>query len=140
MSRENVEIVQRFFDAMNRGDYAAAEMIAHPEIAMQDHPAMPDAGWNHGREGAVRWWSKINEAFANFRFEDIEMLPVGRNSVVGTLTVSGEGGQSGVPITMPVAFVATIENGMGKRVAVFATATEASRAAADLLDATELRE
>jgi uncharacterized protein len=68
MSQENVEIVRRLYDALNRGDWDAVFLDTHPdfEIALQ---RAPDGGTHRRREAVQRFGEDYIEAFDNMVFE-----------------------------------------------------------------------
>ena len=137
MSQENIEVARRFFDAMNRQDYEAALAIGHPEIDIQDHPGVDAASWHHGPEGAWEWGLKLMEAFQDFQLNADEYIPVDDKSILVVGTVSGKGRRSGVPVDAPFAAIVTVEDGLGRRVAIYEKKATALRAAADLVDRDE---
>ena len=68
MSRENVEIVRRVYEALNRGDWDAVFRDAHPDFEMTTQRG-PTAGTHKGREGVQGYGEDYIEAFDNFRVE-----------------------------------------------------------------------
>ena len=68
MSRENVEIVRRVFEALNRGDWDAVFQDVHPDFEMTTQRG-PNAGTHQGREGVQRFGEDYIEAFDNFTVE-----------------------------------------------------------------------
>jgi ketosteroid isomerase-like protein len=50
MSQENIEIVRRIYDALNRGDWDTAFRDAHPEFEFTSPPQAPDPGTHRGRD------------------------------------------------------------------------------------------
>jgi hypothetical protein len=64
---EGEALMRRLVQAFNgRQALAAVVKDLDPEVAFQDYPDMPDAGWNHGVLGvqkwSVKWWSVIPDA------------------------------------------------------------------------------
>ena len=137
MSEENAEVARRFFDAINRQDYEAALAIGHSEIDIQDHPGVDAASWHHGPEGAWEWGLKLTQAFQDFQLHADEYIALDEKSIIVVGTVSGKGRISGVPVDAPFAAIVTVEDGLGRRVAIYEKKAIALRAAADLLDKDE---
>ncbi len=76
MSQENVEIVRRVMDAVNRGDPAGLDYY-DPDVEVQDYPGLPDAEWHQGREGVIAWLVRLYEAFGEFRLDTTDTLEAG---------------------------------------------------------------
>lgn len=54
MSRENVEIVRRLFEAVERRDLAGVLAAYDPEIVIREAASLPYGGEYRGHEGAVK--------------------------------------------------------------------------------------
>jgi ketosteroid isomerase-like protein len=54
MSKENVEVVQRWYDAFNRGDVDAWLELLDPQITWEAAREDPDAATHRSRDGARR--------------------------------------------------------------------------------------
>ena len=80
MSEENVEIIRRVYDALNRNDWDAAFRDAHPdiEITLQRGPL---AGTHRGRERPQAVFRDVRAAFDAWIMEPSEFLESG-NQVV----------------------------------------------------------
>jgi ketosteroid isomerase-like protein len=66
MSRQNVEVVRKSFDAYQRGDWERVVRDADPDIEVIQPPDFPDARSYHGHSGLVevlRWWPSQWERF-----------------------------------------------------------------------------
>jgi ketosteroid isomerase-like protein len=81
MSRENVEIVRRLYDALNRGDWDAVFRNTHPDFEMTLQRA-PDAGTHRRREGVQRFGEDYLSAFDNMAFEPERFLENGDQVLV----------------------------------------------------------
>src|SRR5215213_7558947 len=68
MHTEEVAAVRRLLDAFNRGDFSALDEL-DPQAELQDEPRIPDAGWNYGHAGAVKWAVKLWQSFGRLSFE-----------------------------------------------------------------------
>jgi ketosteroid isomerase-like protein len=127
MSRENVEIVRRGYDAYSRGDLAAvledidAEMITYRED--------PDGATYHGSDGFLRAIGEWVEDFAEFRATPEELVDANDHQVLVRVHQSAIGAQSGVPIEADFWFVHTLKGGKVIRLDMFASKARALEAA-----------
>ncbi len=81
MSEENVEIVRRVYDALNRNDWDAAFRDAHPDIEITFQRG-PLAGTNRGRETPEALLRDVRAAFEAWIIEPLEFLESGNQVVV----------------------------------------------------------
>jgi hypothetical protein len=72
MSQENVEVVRRACEFLERGE-------------------LPLPGPYFGHEGVRQWWSDIVEVVPGFRLQLEEVIDVGDERVVGALRTFGTG-------------------------------------------------
>jgi ketosteroid isomerase-like protein len=96
MSRENVEIVRRVFDAWRCGNYEAALAAYHPEV-VYDATVLPEGSVYRGREGlaeAIRVWAGT---WTDWRWEIEELIDAG-DRVLAVTRQSGRGKGSGVDV------------------------------------------
>jgi ketosteroid isomerase-like protein len=112
MSRENVEIVRRAFEAFDRADlegmlgYIAPEFEFHTSGRFADTEAV-----YRGRQGWTDFWNIFRAAWEHItisieRIEDLD----DRVLILGTF--HGRGRESGVEITGDAAWLLTIRGGM----------------------------
>ena len=107
MSRENVEVVRRAFEAYERGDVEAMLEEVDQEVQWKqvEEPAPV-----HGRDGvreAVRRW---DETWDNLQAQVDEYIDAGE-CVVALIRFRGLGRTSGVPVEMASYHVFTVRNG-----------------------------
>jgi ketosteroid isomerase-like protein len=110
MSQENVEVVRGVLAAWDQGDREAA-------LAYVDDDVVVDATRRHfnpmtyvGREGLRQMAIDIDEVWADFRMDVLELIDAG-DRVVLVVHAVGKGKASGVEIEMPGAQVITIRDG-----------------------------
>jgi ketosteroid isomerase-like protein len=80
MSQENVEMVRRVYDALNRNDFDAAFREAHPDIEITFKRG-PLAGTHRGRETPQAVFEDMRAAFDAWTIEPSKVLESG-NQVV----------------------------------------------------------
>jgi ketosteroid isomerase-like protein len=140
MSSENVEIVQRNYEIINSLGRAGAEFLDPEEAApdlwarlasdfeLHERSDLPDAKTYRGREEAKQFWRKMQELFAEMRWEPLEITDLGHAVVVET-RVSAVGRGSDVPIEADETDVFWFRDGQIVRLQGFPTKAEALRAA-----------
>jgi ketosteroid isomerase-like protein len=72
MSRENVEVVRRMYEAFNRADPSALDLL-HPEAELHQLPQMPGAGSYYGRDEFARAMAAFLTDWEELRFELAEI-------------------------------------------------------------------
>jgi ketosteroid isomerase-like protein len=97
MSRENVEIVRRGFEAFARGGPEALAEFWDPEVEVGVPPDLPQAGTYRGREGVLAWMSDWSEAWDQIEYTPEEIVGSG-DTVVVTVLYDGVGKGSGLRI------------------------------------------
>ena len=112
MSEENVEVVRRFFDAYNRGDFEATLDLIAPEFEFRPSGLFMDTeGTYHGREGWSEFWSTFQAAWESITV-DLERIEDLGDQVLTLGTFQGKGQGSGVAVTREVAWLGTLRDGM----------------------------
>jgi uncharacterized protein len=118
MSEENVEILNRAYAALNRGDLDAVLGICDPEIECR----LPEGGLNTGTHRGLQELRGLLEGYTDtfepFRAEP-ERIVSADDQVVVFLRMSGEGRGSGVAVDLRPAHVWTLRNGKVIRLQVF---------------------
>jgi ketosteroid isomerase-like protein len=72
MSRENVEVVRRAFDAWNAEDADAFRELYDPDVVVRTVPDWPEPGPYLGREAAMRFHEQLRDTW------DVNaLMPVG---------------------------------------------------------------
>jgi ketosteroid isomerase-like protein len=134
MSRENVHVVRRLYEAVARRDAAAVLTFYDPEVEW-DHthgPARELMGGPtvyHGHEGIRSWFREWYEAWGDGEAEVLELIDVGEH-VISILNYRGRGRASGIPVEIArMAGVWTIREGKVVRAEWFGSREEALDAA-----------
>jgi ketosteroid isomerase-like protein len=118
MSKENVEIVRRAYEALSKGDYTAFFAAVDSEIEL----VLPEGGMNTGTHRGPRevrqFLEGYVESFDNFQIVAEEFFETG-DQVVAFLRQSGRGRGSGIEIETRFAHVLTLRAGKVQRVEAF---------------------
>src|SRR6478736_490844 len=112
MSRDNVEIVRRIYEDMNRRNWAAVLIAMDEEVVLVVHESVgPDAGVFRGRDAVGRWFGEWFLAFdKDYRFELDEARSVG-DRVFVVARHHGHGRSSGADVEQVNAQLHTLRNG-----------------------------
>ncbi len=101
MSRQNVEIVRKVYDAVARRDFAAVTALYDQDVewdfsASPGRAAMGGTVY-HGHEGLRRWWREWREAWEDYEDAYEDLIDAGEHVI--SVTVSrGRGRTSGADI------------------------------------------
>ena len=94
MSQENVEIVQRLFDAVGRGDIEGALRYVRSDGQWVNPDNAMEPGTRRGLDGVRTALAALRDSFADLRFEFDQMDDLG-DRVLVTGRFSGVGRASG---------------------------------------------
>ena len=130
MSQENVDVVRRYIEAFNQGDFAAA-MAAYADdvVLVVDEGVVPtNAGTFAGRAEVGDWFADWFRSFARgYRLQIEEVRSVDdRVFMVGHH--SGRGRSSGAVLNWSVAYAFTVEAGKIARLELYAARATALKA------------
>ena len=113
MSQENINVVQSFFDALGRGDMAAASAALDPQIAWVE-PGVPGqwfAGTRHGPDAVFKEViERTSDHVEDFTLQIDQYLDAGEY-VVALGQFRGRGKSSARAFSIPGAFVYTVRSG-----------------------------
>ncbi len=88
---DNKQLVQRFYAAIERGDFAALHDMVHPDFVFYNQVDVPRSGV----QGLVDSEQKNFDAFESFRFP-IETMVAEGDKVAAYMTFEGQGYRSDV--------------------------------------------
>jgi ketosteroid isomerase-like protein len=132
MSRENVEIVRRLYEAVANRDTEAVLALydAQAEFDMSQHPAREFVGQNlyRGHEGVRSVFRERYEAWETIEDDLDEVIDAG-DKVVSVVTTRGRGRASGAEVELHHAGVWTVRDGKIARVVWVSSRDEALEAA-----------
>jgi ketosteroid isomerase-like protein len=126
MSRENVEIVRRGYDAYARGDVAA--MLDDLEPGITTYREEPDGATFTGRDGLLKAIAEWVEDFDEFEMTAEEFVDANDRQVVVHVHQRATGSQSGAPIEGDFWFVHTFGDAKVTRLDMFASKAKALQA------------
>ena len=132
MSRENVELVRRAYEAFNRGDLDGMVADFAPTFEYASTGAIPGAGGVYrGQDGMRQFLGWLWNDFESPRAEIGELIEAG-DQVLAELTLRGRGKQSGVEAGWDVWQLWTLHDGKMVRGEGFTSREEALEAARPL--------
>lgn len=133
VSRENVEIVRRIYDAAARRDSATVLALYDTEVELDNSrlKAVGFAGTEvyRGHDGLRRFFREWHEAWADVKYDYDELIDAGEGGVISVVTRHGRGRASGAEVELPLALLWTLRDGKVVRVVWFRTRGEALEAA-----------
>jgi ketosteroid isomerase-like protein len=130
MSRENIEVVRRIYDAAARGDSSAVLSLYDPEVEWSPDSRFGGLGGEavyRGHEGLRRFFREWHGAWETVEHSYGEMVDAGDHVIVRD-TSRGRGRTSGVEVVGSQYAVWTLREGKVIRVEFFATRREALEA------------
>ena len=128
MSRENVELARKGYEAIARRDFHAVLDLMHPDIEAHDPPEVPDATVHRGHDEVRRDWEQTWELFEDFSI-DVERYIDAGDELVVFLCYRARARGSNAPLDAQMAHVWTIRDGKAIRFRQYldrATALEAA--------------
>jgi ketosteroid isomerase-like protein len=129
MSRENVEIVRRAYEAFNRAGLDAHLEHFHPDSEYDITAAIgPYAGMYYGRTAIRNFLADYFESWEYVRMEPEDFIEVGKDHVVVPLRMHMRGKGSGVEVDAQTTNVWTVRGGKAVRIAVYNDRAEALKA------------
>jgi len=112
MSQENVEVIRRGWEAWLRGDMEALVTEWDPNVVWDTSHFRnwPESNY-YGVEGIRKFLDEWLEVWGDYEIDVEEVLPAADGRVVSLFTHHGRGQQSGVPMELEMAQIATLREG-----------------------------
>ncbi len=129
MSQENVEVVRKSIDAVNRGDTDAWLGSLSPEVVWESLPLVGFREVYRGRAEAREWRELLIEDFEEAHVEIEEITALSDDRVFFAYTQIGRGRASGFPGELRGWAILWVAKGLITRRQVFWTRDEALEAA-----------
>jgi ketosteroid isomerase-like protein len=128
MSQENVEVVTRAIDAINRRDIDGYLACCTEDVQLVT-PVADVAGAYDGPTGIRRFFTDIADAAPDFKIVTERLEAVGLDCVLGFMRVTGTGRASGIPIENPTGNVYDFADDRIRRIRIFFDRDQALEAA-----------
>jgi ketosteroid isomerase-like protein len=118
MSQENVEIVRQGYEAWRRTRQLDFDLL-DPEVELVFHGTPAGDVSYQGWDGVRRWFAEQDDAWSDqwWEVEDVRETSDGR--VLALIVAHAVGRDSGVPVSLPLANIWTIEEGRATRFEMF---------------------
>jgi ketosteroid isomerase-like protein len=123
MSRENVELAHRFYDAVNRRDLDEWLTVTDERAELISILVAVEGGY-HGHAGFRRWWEDVFDNFPDYTIEVGEVRDLG-DLTMAAIRLHGHGSGSNVPIDQPLSQVIEWHHEQAVRVESFRSEAEA---------------
>lgn len=118
MSKANVEMTRRAFEAYEGGDLPTALKTLSPELVTVVHQPIPVAGTYHGPEGLLQLTLDWAEGFDELETTAEEFIDAG-DQVVTRIRHKSRGAESGAPVETDIWYVWTIRDRKTVRAEIF---------------------
>jgi ketosteroid isomerase-like protein len=128
MSRANVEIVRRLYEAVNTSGIGAAAEFAHPDVEVVPPPHWPEGSTLRGRQQLEAFARQWTETFQGFKVEPERFVDPGGQRVVVYVRDRGRIRGSDTEIDTRLIHVWTVVAGKIIRWQVFADEAQALEA------------
>jgi uncharacterized protein len=114
MSRANVEMLMRGYEALNQGDLSVVLELLDPNIEWHEPALSLEAGTHRGRDSFERFLRGWLDSFDGFRVEPERVVERGDN-LIAVVRQTGTGRGSGLPAETRLAHVWTVADGRAVR-------------------------
>ncbi len=126
MSRENVELVERFLDRVNANELDLALSYLDPDAVLDwSRSEAPDSGIHRGREAWRQWISSRREQLSGARFDAEELIDLPPDRVVLVAYMRGVGRASGLEAEGLGASIIRVRDGSLTEITLFQSKDEA---------------
>jgi ketosteroid isomerase-like protein len=94
---QNVELLYRSYDALNRRDLDAYLALIDPEMELTPRILEMEGGSYCGHDGVREWWRTLFAVFPDFSSEVLEVREPRRDCLIVSIRVRGHGVEGGAP-------------------------------------------
>jgi ketosteroid isomerase-like protein len=108
MAGENVQLVQRWFDGLARGELSPE--LCDPDVLIRNWDEAPVRGPYHGHDGLRHWWEDFAEAFEDVRMELTEIVEVDEQRVVTVPRIVGRFRLTGIDLDAKFGSIVTVRD------------------------------
>jgi ketosteroid isomerase-like protein len=128
MTEDNVDLVYRAFDAVNRRDIDGFLALMSPEIVFIPRLLSVEGGELRGHDGVREWWTSIFDAFPDFEATVLEARAID-GTTLSRMRYRGSGGGSSAPFEESIWLVSNWRDGKSVWARSFRDRAEARKAA-----------
>ena len=130
MSRENVEVVRRGWDAWIRGDIDALFKTFHPAVEWDttNYEGWPEDEVYRGHDGVRRFFEEWLASWDRYETGVEEYIDAGGDRVLVLCWQRGFGPDSQAPVQMDFAQLCTVQDGLILRMEAYSDRSEALEA------------
>ena len=118
MSKQNVEVVRRYYAAWNAGGLDAARVFWSDDFEWHDAPGMPDSGVYRGAEAAAAHFRDLNEVLGTMKVHLDRALPAG-DEVFVLLHVHLDAPRGDLALDGPIFEAVRLKDGKISRIRLF---------------------
>ena len=130
MSQENVEIVRRHIEAFAGQDDAPGTLsFVDPYVVLDRSRVDLDSGAVYGHQALSEAVRRYVGTFEEYAYEVDRLADLGSGAILATVTETGRGKSSGVPVRRSFAALYTVIEGKIARITVFPGEEQALEAA-----------
>ncbi len=131
MSRENIELVRRLYEAAAARDTPAVYEIYDPAVVLDNSNLVGIGGGIYrGHDGLREFFRTWHEVWDRIEYSYDELIDAGAEAVIALVTRHATGRASGAAVERPAALLFNIRDNSIVRVVWFDTREEALAAAA----------
>ena len=95
---QNVELLYRSYDALNRRDLDAFLALIDPEVELTPRILEMEGGSSYrGHDGVRKWWRTVFAVFPDFSSGVLEVREPRRDSLIVSIRIRSHGVEGGVP-------------------------------------------
>ena len=106
---DNIEVVERSLDAINRSDFDAVAAISTEDFELDfSNSIAPMSGIYRGRDGVKEFFASFSEAWAAMKFHSEEMIELEGDRLLMVGAVRARGHESGVDVSASGALIWTV--------------------------------
>jgi ketosteroid isomerase-like protein len=111
MSQENVEVVRRSFEAVNRNDAEAMAALCTDDIEFASMLSAIEEASYRGREAWRNYFTDMAKTWGDWRAEDAEIFEADDRHLASVFRMVGRGKASGAPVEQRVGVAYTFRDG-----------------------------
>jgi ketosteroid isomerase-like protein len=127
MSRQNVELLRRYYEAWNRDALAGVRDFWAEDFEWHDAPEIPDGGVFRGAAEVTGHFQELADAIGRMPVTVLEITP-GPDEVLAALDVHVSGSSGGVALEGPIYEAVQIRDGKLSRIRLFLDRAQALEA------------